>query len=93
VYSAQQYFALAEEGLISPDDRAELLEGLIVAMAPQSPAHAAAVWRTTHALERIVGEGAIVRAQCSFLASTISVPRCFVPVAQLFPRERAERNE
>src|SRR6185369_3560914 len=73
-YTAQRYFALAEEGLLSPDERVELLEGLIVAMAPQSPAHAAAVWRTTHALERCVSQGAIVRAQCSFIASEFSVP-------------------
>lgn len=81
-YSAERYFALVEEGLIGPDDKVELLEGLIVAMSPQSPQHASAVWRTTHALEKAVGERALVRSQVSFLASAISVPEPDVCVVE-----------
>ena len=81
-YSAERYFALVEEGLIAPDDKVELLEGIIVAMSPQSPQHASAVWRTTHALEKAVGERALVRSQVSFLASGNSVPEPDVCVVE-----------
>lgn len=81
-YSAERYFALVEEGLIAPDDKVELLEGIIVAMSPQSPQHASAVWRTTHALEKTVGERALVRSQVSFLASGNSVPEPDVCVVE-----------
>ncbi len=81
-YSAERYFALVDEGLIAPDDKVELLEGIIVAMSPQSPQHASAVWRTTHALEKAIGKRALVRSQCSFLASWISVPEPDVCVVE-----------
>lgn len=81
-YSAERYFALVEEGLIAPDDKVELLEGIIVAMSPQSPQHASAVWRTTHALEKAVGDRALVHSQVSFLASEISVPEPDVCVVE-----------
>ena len=36
-YTAARYFALVDEGVLGPDDRVELLEGVIVAMSPQNP--------------------------------------------------------
>ena len=41
-YTSDRYFQLVDEGLLRPDDRVELLEGVIVAMAPQNPRHASA---------------------------------------------------
>lgn len=81
-YTAGEYMALADLGVISPDDRVELLEGLIVAMSPQSPEHAAAIWRAVHVLERSIPSGAIVRSQSSFLASEVSVPEPDVCVVE-----------
>jgi len=34
------YWQLVADGVISPDDRVELLDGVIVSMAPQNPPHA-----------------------------------------------------
>ncbi|MFN2427719.1 MAG: hypothetical protein ABR587_14880 [Candidatus Binatia bacterium] len=42
-YDVERYFALADCGVLARDDRVELLEGLIVAMPPQAPMHAAIV--------------------------------------------------
>ncbi len=36
----ERYWRLVEEGVIGPDDRVELLEGVIVTMSPQNPPHA-----------------------------------------------------
>ena len=33
-YTVQQYFQLVDDGVLSADDRVELLEGVVVAMAP-----------------------------------------------------------
>jgi Uma2 family endonuclease len=71
---ASQYLHLVEVGVLEEDDRVELLEGVIVAMAPPNPAHDAGTMRATYALMRVVGERATVRTQCSFVAGHWSVP-------------------
>lgn len=45
VWSAEQYLVLVDEGVLGPDDRVELLEGVIVSMPPQNVPHAAGVFR------------------------------------------------
>lgn len=71
---SKAYFQLVEEGLLAPDDRVELLEGILVAMAPQQPAHAATVWWIGGVLDRLVTRRAIIRSQLPFLAGARSVP-------------------
>jgi Uma2 family endonuclease len=73
-YSATRYFALAREGLIAPDDRTELLEGIIVSMPPQDPLHAAGVRQLHHVLQRILGLDVVLSSQLPFIASEWSVP-------------------
>jgi Uma2 family endonuclease len=74
LYTAEHYFRLVDEGVLEPDDRVELLEGVVVAMAPQNTPHAAGVTRLTKALMKAVGARAVVRIQLSFIASPYSVP-------------------
>ena len=69
-----RYFALAEEGLISPDDRTELLDGVIVSMAPQSPLHASGVTWVDRRLREVLPADTILRVQMPFIAGTTSVP-------------------
>ena len=72
--TASRYLRLVDEGLLGPDDKVELLEGVVAAMAPSGPRHAAAVRRMTRALERAVGDVAVVSAQLTFVAGRWSVP-------------------
>ncbi len=55
-YTVERYSRLVEEGVLSPDERVELLEGVIVGMAPHSPRHAAGISCAGQAL-RVVLEG------------------------------------
>jgi len=73
-YSVDRYFEMAECGIIAPDDRVELLEGLIVSMAAQSAPHASTVYRVEHALLNKLGLNAVIRVQMTFLAGDKSVP-------------------
>jgi Uma2 family endonuclease len=75
-----EYFALVEEGLIAPDDRVELLEGIIVSMPPQSPLHAAGVTRVERRLREALPTATIIRVQMPFMAGAISVPEPDVAV-------------
>lgn len=72
--TATRYFALADEGVLGPDDRTELLEGMVVSVAPQYPRHASAVARLDDAIRRAVGERACVRIQLPIVVSERSVP-------------------
>lgn len=74
LFTAERYLALVESGVLGPEDKVELLEGVIVAVAPQGDRHAAAVARATHVMVRIAGERAHVRPQLPLVASEMSVP-------------------
>lgn len=74
-FSARQYLEMSECGIIPEDERVELLDGLIVAMAPPSPPHDAAVHRVMYALLRKLGLDVTLRVQASFVAGSTSVPQ------------------
>ena len=79
-FTKERYFRLVTDGVLSPDDRVELLEGVVVAMAPQSPGHAVAGDLVADAIRRAVGERAAVRVQRPFIAGRRSVPEPDVAV-------------
>jgi Uma2 family endonuclease len=61
--TVDEYYRMAEVGLLSPDDRVELIEGEIVEMPPIGDRHAAAVDLLASALIRSLGDTAHVRIQ------------------------------
>lgn len=73
-YTAEEYFDLVAAGVLHPDDRVELLEGVIVAMAPQNPPHAGMVTIVAEALRQAVGERGVIRTQLPLVLGTHSVP-------------------
>lgn len=73
-WTTEQYLHLVDEGVLGPDDKVELLEGVIVAMAPSNAPHAAGVARATRALVRAVGDRAVVRVQLPVIAGFYSMP-------------------
>lgn len=73
-WTSERYEALVRDGLLGPDDSVELLEGVIVAVAPQDPAHAATVAKVADALRAVAGERGCVRVQMPLRAGARSVP-------------------
>src|SRR2546428_3897075 len=73
-WTAEEYLALVDDGVLGPDDRVELLEGVIVSMAPQNVPHAAGIFRAHQALQRALGERALVRVQLPLVLGKRSVP-------------------
>jgi Uma2 family endonuclease len=72
--TAERYFALVDEGVLEPDDRVELLEGLIVAKEPQTPWHASGVRCVFDTLVAALGSRALVTQQSPFIVGRRSVP-------------------
>ena len=81
-YTGEEYFSLVDAGVLQPDDRVELLDGVIVAMSPHNPRHASAIARLNGVLNRIVGSRAVVRVQLPLIAGTRSIPEPDISVVE-----------
>lgn len=84
-WESPEYLRLVARGVLGEDDHTELLDGVIVAGEPQSPAHASAVWRLQRLLDRALGDRAIVRVQLDYVAGRRSVPEPDVAVVPWTP--------
>jgi Uma2 family endonuclease len=71
--TVERYLGLVEAGVLTVDDRVELLEGVVVAMTPSNPPHAAAIARANEALRSAIGKRAHIRPQLSLVLGR-SVP-------------------
>lgn len=72
--TVERYFALAEQGAFEPDERVELLEGVVVPMVPQSPPHAYGVMAADAALRAVLGDRVVFRIQFPLVVDARSVP-------------------
>jgi Uma2 family endonuclease len=75
LFTVAEYHKMAEAGILSEDDRVELLEGEIVAMSPIGSRHAACVDRLTQYLVVQVRGRAIVRVQSPIRLGEHSEPQ------------------
>ena len=62
-FTVEEYYRMAETGILSEHDRVELIDGEIVEMPAIGSRHAACVDRLTRLFSLRVGETAIVRVQ------------------------------
>jgi len=61
--TVEQYHTMIDRGILGPDDRVELLEGVIVQKMTKRPTHSVATVATSEALRRVVPRGWSVNAQ------------------------------
>lgn len=90
-YSVAQYFDLVDQGVLQPDDRVELLEGVVVVMSPKNPWHDTAVHMVFEALRRVAGDRAAVRCQSTLLLES-SAPEPDVAVVPGTIADYVERH-
>lgn len=90
--TVEQYEALVANGQLRPDDRVELLEGVVVSMPPQSPPHGGAITRITRSLVTRFGDRATVRIQLDFLAGPLSIPQPDFAVVPNSPDDYSSRH-
>lgn len=84
LFTVEEYYRMAEAGIISKDERVELIEGEIVAMAAIGTGHAACVDRLNYFLSQRVGNRALVRVQNPTRLDRFSEPQ--PDIALLRPR-------
>jgi Uma2 family endonuclease len=73
--TVDDYYRLAELGILSEDDRVELLDGQIVEMTPIGPLHVHTVNRLTTLFARLAGDQATVSVQNPVVISRRGVPQ------------------
>jgi Uma2 family endonuclease len=73
-FTVDEYYRMAEAGILKPDDRVELIEGEIIRMSPIGSRHAACVDRLNQVLVPAAAARAIVRVQNPFRIGSHSEP-------------------
>lgn len=84
-FSVEEFDRMIRSGILTGDERVELIEGEIVKMSPIGKFHAACVIRLTMLLTRLVGELALVSVQNPVQLNDFSKPQ--PDVALLKPRD------
>ena len=85
LFTVEEYHRMAEAGILSEDDRVELIEGELVTMSPIGSRHAGVVDRLNHLFSRRTGEGIIVRVQNPLRLSPHSEPQPDVALLRYRP--------
>lgn len=88
--TVDDYYRMAEVGVLAPDARVELIEGEIIDMAPIGSPHAAIVSFLMHRLATAVGDAATLWVQSPARLSSISEPQPDLLLLQ--PRKDHYRN-
>ena len=73
-FTVDQYYAMAKAGILKKEDRVELIDGVLVAMAPIGNRHLATTDRCTKIFIEAVGGRAIVRVQGSVTFDDRTMP-------------------
>jgi Uma2 family endonuclease len=79
-WSREEYERLVEIGVLGPEDKVELLDGIIYDMTPQDSWHASGVQAVNEALRSIFGEGYTIRVQMPLALGQSSEPEPDVAV-------------
>ena len=86
-FSRLEYERLAELEFFQPDERLELIDGVMIVREPQYSPHATAIQLTRRALERAFGTGWDVRSQLPVALDDMSEPEPDASVVPGDPRD------
>lgn len=90
--SVEEYDRMIEHGILTPDDKVELLNGVIIEKMPKGTKHASANDRATRLFYRLFGEKVIVRNQNPIWLSEISEPEPDIVLAKPDEKFYSERH-
>jgi Uma2 family endonuclease len=91
-WTRQEYDRMIEAGVLTSEDRVELIEGEILTMTPQRSGHAAPVTLGHEALRAVVGPEAHVRTQLPLALGPASEPEPDLAIVKGSPRDHREHH-
>jgi len=74
LWTREEFARMATQGLFSPNERVELIEGEIVAMTPQGSLHMVAIMLVQGVLQRVFSAGDVVAVQLPLALGLRSMP-------------------
>jgi Uma2 family endonuclease len=74
-FTIEQYYKMAEVGILGIEERTELIEGEIIEMSPIGAKHAGSINRLNRKFSSIVGDRAIIAVQNSINLNDYSEPQ------------------
>ena len=89
-FTVEEYYRMAEVGILHPEERVELIDGEIVLMAPIGPQHNSGVIRLTEAFVALFRGLYVVMPQGSIRLSQLSEPEPDIALLRLRPDYYAE---
>ena len=75
LFTIDDYFAMADAGILGPEERVELIDGVVITMPPIGNPHNASVDKSNRNLVISVGTRGIVRTQGSIVLNDRSMPQ------------------
>jgi len=87
LWNVDEYHRLIETGILTTDEKVELLEGQIIHMSPQRPPHAATTQRAANYLSRLLTDQAYIRVQLPITLPPNSEPEPDIAVVRIDDRE------
>ena len=91
-WTRQEYDRMIEAGVLTPEDRVELIEGEILEMTPQGSAHATGVSLAQEALRAAFGPRVYVRVQLPLALGSDSEPEPDVAIVTGSVRDYREAH-
>jgi Uma2 family endonuclease len=83
LWSVDEYHRIIEAGILTVEDKVELLEGKIVQMSPQDPPHASTTQWAGNYLARLLGDRAFIRNQLPITIPPDSEPEPDIAVVRV----------
>lgn len=88
----EDYHRMIGAGILTPDDRVELLDGQIVEMAPQNPPHASTTDESSDYLKALFAGRAKVRTQLPITLAPDSEPEPDLVIVRMDQRHYRDRH-
>lgn len=92
LWTVDDYHRMIETGILTGNDRVELLEGQIIEMNPQLPPHAATTQRAFRYLDRLLETVAYVRMQLPVTLKPKSEPEPDIVVVRIDAHEYGDHH-
>lgn len=91
-WTVEDYHRMIGAGILTPDDRVELLDGQIVEMAPQNPPHASTTDESADYLKALFAGQARVRTQLPITLAPNSEPEPDIAIVRIDQRRYSDRH-
>lgn len=92
VWTVDDYYRMADTGILKPDERVELIQGQIIPMSPKQPPHSAMTQWAAVNLRDALADRALIRVQEPIRLSQLSEPEPDLAIVSPDPNDYSLRH-